>query len=114
MMSFCEFLLEACLQFLLQLYVVQIRYQAIRHWNWNQFLSIILSSLTIVLTLTKVIMPQVVGRKQGSSNMHGLKEKVWQLVLNFMLFYSFKYTFIYLFHLPLENYIFFFTLSFVS
>ena len=74
-----------CFQALLQTYIAQFYYAQIRLPSIDQFLSLFQSYATIIFTLTKAWIPQIVGNRQYVPS---LKTKVWQSCLNFNLFNS--------------------------
>ena len=85
LLSYLEFQFEACLQIFLQTYIGWGYYKDIRMKSISQLLSYYQSQLTIILTLTNVWLPQLVGNRQNVST---LKTKVWQFSLNITLFLS--------------------------
>ena len=88
LLAYMEFQFEACFQAVLQMYIAFFYYYGIRAGSTNQYISIDQSSATIIITMTNVWIPQLVGTRQHVST---LKTKVWQFCLNTSLFLSLEY-----------------------
>ena len=89
MLSYLEFQMETCLQIVLQTYISAYYFAGKRMTSTSQTISLYQSYLTVLFTLTKVWLPQLVGNRQYVST---LKTKVWQFALNLTLFFSLIFT----------------------
>ena len=108
LLSYLEFQFEACPQILLQRHIAFGYYSGIREYSTNQSISTYQSQLTIVMTLTNVWLPQLVGKRQYVST---LKTKVWQFALNLILVLSLLNTLTASFHS--RNYGYYYVILFV-
>ena len=81
--------METCLQIALQTYISGYYFAGKRMTSTSQTISLYQSYLTVLFTLTKVWLPQLVGSRQYVST---LKTKVWQFALNLILFFSLIFT----------------------
>ena len=81
--------MEACLQACLQSYITNVYFYNIRITTTNQMISLYQSYATIIVTMSNVWIPQVVGTRQ---HVPTLKTKVWQFCLNTIIFFSLKNT----------------------
>ena len=85
LLAYMEFQFEACFQILLQTYISDFYITGIRAVSTNQIISLTQSYATIIITVTNVWIPQLVGTRQYVPT---LKTKVWQFALNIMLFFT--------------------------
>ena len=97
LLAYMEFQFEACFQVILQLYITDFHYGFIRISSNNQLISLLQSYATIIITMSNVWIPQLVGTREYVPT---LKTKVWQFCLNFNLFITLMFLF---WWLGLEN-----------
>ena len=85
LLAYMEFQFEACLQALFQTYITYFNFRGIRNASTNQVISLYQSYATIIITVSNVWIPQLIGTRQYVPT---IKTKVWQFSLNTMLFFS--------------------------
>ena len=83
LLAYMEFQFETFFQYLLQTYIVDHCSTVHRMESTNQIISLLQSWITIIITMSNVWIPQLIGTRQYVPT---LKTKVWQFSLNYTLF----------------------------
>ena len=91
MMNFCEFLLENCLQFLLQFFLICYYYSGIRRQTAAQAQSVVLATLSIAFRFAKKTKPQNFRMDDNESSYTVVKRIIWFLSLFVVLTYCSLY-----------------------